>query len=375
MLKPPRPLPFLMGVVVGLVALSILGAIASPGSLVSSFVRFRLGTDAASGFFPTPRLLERIVRAQSDPEQVVVIVGGSSVLNGVGQRAEELWTKRLQEELGPRFAVLNFAMTGGRSSDFGIIPAESLLLQKRKVIYVADSNISFFTTLYFDSFYARTIYQAWLRGYLLPWVPRRDYLSQAWISEPTMKVPALSALFDWALNFNDLWNTIQYEYARLIWDDTVSGSLKPRRVFTESVSSPAELHARFHRSDLSHEIVVARSQIYADRAWGLEILSGQVEVTMPRELRAATVAAVRLENPYLRKLLAPSEQSTILSQADAVVKRLQEIGFGRALIVDADFTDDDFVDRLHMVPAGGNKLATVLAPEIVSLSRQLGYLP
>lgn len=373
MWRSPKPIPFLSGLVIGLIVLSLLGSVVVPRGLVDGFQRFYFRNDASTNFFPTPRLLDEIVKTQDEPDAILVIVGGSSVLNGIGQPLEHLWTDTLQKELGPRFVVINFAMTGGRASDFGIIPAEYMLKQNRKVIYIADSNINFFTTLYDDSRYNRTLTSAWFRGYLLPWQKRDEYI---WNEGPKKyTVPFLGSIFDALFNFYDLWNWVQYNYVSLIWDSDGFGSMKPRRVYRDQQPPVEFIHEQFYKANHDSDLGVERDQVYPDGAAGLERYMYPVDVTMPPALRAVSIAVVRIENPFLRNMLAPDTQAAIVSQAEAVVARLEQSGFGRALVADSDFVADDYADRLHMVPSGGDKLAKVLAPEVVTLSKKLGYLP
>src|SRR3981189_3202376 len=131
-----KPIPFFLGLVIGLFSLSMVGWSIQNTPLAESFVRFHRHVEL--GFLPTAAELATIID-QQPPPRAYIIVGGSSVLNGVGQSRDLVWTRRLQNLLGKEFVVLNFANRAGGPIDFGSVAAEMLLRQHRPVIYVADA--------------------------------------------------------------------------------------------------------------------------------------------------------------------------------------------------------------------------------------------
>src|SRR4051794_27855708 len=90
------PLAFFVGLGAGLLALSYLGSVLESPYLVQNFVRFHQLISVEAGFFPTARQVRAIVDAQTDPPpRVFVIIGGSSVLHGVGQHESLAWSRFL----------------------------------------------------------------------------------------------------------------------------------------------------------------------------------------------------------------------------------------------------------------------------------------
>src|ERR1700738_575975 len=135
------PLPFFTGLAIGLIGVSWLGATVSSPYLVQSFVRFHQRINVEGGYFPTARQIRSILEARAEqPPRVFVIVAGSSVFHGVGQQASLIWTRFLQEHLGPQFRVINFAQRAGSTADFGNIAAELLLQRSQPVIFVGDAS-------------------------------------------------------------------------------------------------------------------------------------------------------------------------------------------------------------------------------------------
>src|ERR1700694_3344370 len=137
------PLPFFIGLAAGLALLSTLGATVQSTSLIKSFVRFHQFITPEAAYHPTARQIRAIVdRTEGDDSLIYVIIGGSSVLQGVGQHISLLWSLDLQERLGARFRVINFAQRAGSSSDFGNVAAEYLLQRSKRVIFVGSAGAS-----------------------------------------------------------------------------------------------------------------------------------------------------------------------------------------------------------------------------------------
>ena len=182
-----------------------------------------------------------------------VIVGGSSVVHGVGQHESLIWTRFLQEDLGSSFRVINLAQRAGSSVDFGNIGAELLLRQGRPVIYVGDASIVRFASYLESSFYRYAMFDAWHRGYLLPWPPRDQLLSEAeWRGPSELRGPALGALLNAYLNFNDLWNFVSYEYANSNWHPLLlTRSFEPRASLADPDLMPEHLLAIWSHDDMA----------------------------------------------------------------------------------------------------------------------------
>ena len=372
----PRPLPFIAGLVLGLLALSWLGSVVESPRLAESFVRFHVFLSAEGGYFPTARQIRSIVERRIDPEpKVYVIVGGSSVEHGAGQPESLIWTRFLQEHLGPEFRVTNLAQRAGSSTDFGNIGAELLLREGCPVIYVAGAGLVVFGTALQGSFFRHAMFDAWHRGYLLPWPPRDQLLADAaWRGPSELRGPALGGLLNAYLNFNDLWNFIGYEYASSNWNRLLlKRSFGPRASLADPLNYEPEPNLRY-RDDVNWLMRIVKGQILSptDPSWqGIMALTEQM--TPPR-LRAVTLAIVQLNSPYYLDRLDPTDREAYVAQAYDHARRLREIGFRRAEVPGTDFTADDYVDRTHLSVSGGQKLAVKLAPIIRTMATELGYL-
>jgi hypothetical protein len=366
--------PFLFGFVMGLGLLSLLGSMLTPPDLPKRFARFHMLVSAETGFFPTPHQVRSIVDADSHPGVIYVIVGGTSVLHGVGQHESLIWTRALQERLGTKYKVINFAQRAGRLNDFGNIAAEYLIQKIAPVIYVADGVGDGFAISYDESFYARSEFQAWLRGYLLPWQPRDSIFWHAFWSPNSKLWPiAIGALLDVAFNFYDLWNYISYEYGGLIWDKLLAGqSFGRRSILHDPDLMPEQYEPLRYQDDFEQAMRIVRSQIISSETRGRAL--DLVGTVIPPRLRAVTLAVIDLDSPFYRDRLSAEEQKAYVDRVRERASNLAGLGFAETVTPSMNFTAKDYVDRIHLSVYGGQKLAAALAPRIEQLASKLGYL-
>jgi hypothetical protein len=372
------PWPFSIGLCVGLAALSWLGSTVESRRLVQKFVRFHQFINVESGYFPTARQVHSILSAAiKESPDVFVIVGGTSVFHGVGQHESLIWTKFLQEYLGPQFRVINFAQRAGNASDFGNIAAEILISQSRPVIYVADAAIYGVTAASLErSFFRYIVLDAWQRGYLLAWPPRDKILSEAaWRGPQPLRAPALGAMLDRYLNFNDLWEYVSYEYISLNWNPLVTTrSFEPRANFPDREIMP-EQYLRFrYKSDFDQAMKIVKSQIVSPTSAKWRAYMELTDQFMPMRLRLVTLEIVLLNSPYYLESLNPADRTAFINQADEQARQLQQMGFNQAVVATKDFTADDYIDRVHLSVSGGQKLAARLAPVVRDMAVKLKYL-
>src|SRR5260370_26471100 len=132
-----KPAPFFLGLFCGLICLSYLGSHVVSDEWARQFTRFQRSIHSESNYFPTIRQLTQILDA-GDTSKIAVVIRGTSVLHGTGQHDSLMWTRQLQQNLGPSFRVFNFAQRGARANDFGNIAAEILIERKAPGLYVAD---------------------------------------------------------------------------------------------------------------------------------------------------------------------------------------------------------------------------------------------
>src|SRR5271169_6650008 len=92
-----RPGWFLAGLALGLGGLAWAGWKTAGTDYHPGFVRFSQPISPETSYYPTLDEMAAIVRSRCRHDQVLVIVGGNSILLGVWQPVADLWSRRLQD--------------------------------------------------------------------------------------------------------------------------------------------------------------------------------------------------------------------------------------------------------------------------------------
>ena len=122
-----RPPIFFIGIAIGLLVCSLAGRDIAKKNFYHNFQRFHRFISPAALFYPTTSQMMAIAESSSTPDQTIVVIGGNSIFNGLGQNAEDLWTVHLQKILGKKFAVFNFAMPAADPFEGAYWASEALL--------------------------------------------------------------------------------------------------------------------------------------------------------------------------------------------------------------------------------------------------------
>ena len=369
-----RPLPFFVGVLVGLAALSFAGAHVHSTEWTRQFTRFHRLISPEANYFPTVRQIEQIID-DGPQDKVFVIVGGTSVFYGVGQPDQTMWTRQLQSDLGERFRVINFAQRAGRSNETGDIAAEILLQRGARVIYAADGMPAEFVIPYEPAIYKHATVQAWEGGYLIPWKPRDDLLRlRIGLKPDTFQSVQLEMMFDRVLNFNDLWNYFVFQLANLNWTPFLLNHMFAARAnYHDDEATLEAAHPYAGPDDVSARITRDWIVRQDDPHWPYIVKS--TEDMIPPQLRRITIATIHLSSPRILRLLSPEDRSAFVATSRKHAAELKRVDFAETAISGVDYTETDYVDRIYMSVSGGNKLAAMLAPKVVLLALSFGYIP
>jgi hypothetical protein len=114
-----RPVPFLVGLLAGLLGCAVAGRIAASVTSFEYFNRFFIFIQPQTQFFPTMSQLLATAKLKTAPEKTLVVIGSSSIFRGTGQNPDDLWSRELQRLLGDDFAVLNYAIDEAAMTSFG----------------------------------------------------------------------------------------------------------------------------------------------------------------------------------------------------------------------------------------------------------------
>lgn len=387
-----QPVTLLAGVVLGLIGLAWAGRAVTGRDWHRDFVRFHPLIAPESMYQPTIGEMRAIVRAHCRPDQILVIVGGNSIFQGVGQPLEKLWSRHLQELLGDRYAVVNLAFRGSSPTDAGALAAESLRAEYPRQIYLA--NVPPFTPASSAGGldYRFMLFDASYKGWLVDLPARnevvKDYLLRSDVY-PAARELSYGARLDAWLRFRDFWNwwsaTRFFTFPTFFTPD-LSRAFRPRNSFAdlEPDFESMPFQNRFAERFLQAEMQITRNasaQSYRQDSSGQwqrkDFERSQFLISagaaFPDSLKARTLIILSRNSPYYTRRLTPAEQARDeLSFRDGVTD-WKELGY-EAMDYGPDFTDEDFGDRTHLTAHGGRKLADRVAPQIRQLATRLGYL-
>src|ERR1700722_20319022 len=131
-----KPVPVFVGMIVGFSLMMLAGRWAGKQNLFVSYERNFPLISPEGYFYPSLDNLTELVSHVASKQKILVLVGGNSVLLGVGQKKEQLWTKELQRVLGPDFVVVNLAFRGAYLTEMGAVVADVLSKKYPRLIYV-----------------------------------------------------------------------------------------------------------------------------------------------------------------------------------------------------------------------------------------------
>lgn len=223
MIAPPRfqAAALLLGLAVGFDGAIVAGHRAAHYSKPSNFQLSHSRIGPPGAFYPPFSMLENLALARWRPGQTLVNAGGNSILYGVGQTENELWTSRLRENLGPHYAVVNLAFAGAYPGEAGALVAEAMLKRHIPTLYVANSAPGP-TARPYESIYAYFYWDALYKNRLLP-NPLRDtevaYRKTALLPAGRRALAAaqLAGRLDSFLRFNALWHHVAYRHVTTVW--------------------------------------------------------------------------------------------------------------------------------------------------------------
>src|ERR1700675_4902887 len=135
-----NPVSVFIGIVVGFGLMVVAGIRAGKQNLFIAYERNYPLISPEGYFYPSLDNLTELVSHVASKRKILVLVGGNSVLLGVGQKKEQLWTRELQLLLGPDFAVVNLAFRGAYMTDMGAIVAQVLSKKYTRLIYFTNEQ-------------------------------------------------------------------------------------------------------------------------------------------------------------------------------------------------------------------------------------------
>jgi hypothetical protein len=387
------PVSLLLGLAAGLAVLAWKGREVATHDWHTNFTRFHPMISPEAMYEPSVEEMCAIVRARCKPEQVLVIVGGNSILLGVGQPADRMWTRQLQDDLGDRYVVVNLAFRGASPNDAGAIVAETLRSEFPRQIYIANEVPFQSASPIGIETYRFVLLDAYYKGFLLPWKARDDalsyYLATTNFRDYHQMDLEIGAKLDSFLYFHNLWNWVSYTHHFTFGTSLMPHAPEaywPRSRFEDREndfdSTPFE--SRFTPQvvatdlDISQKYTARFYQENVDKSWtrngdAYRYFLADARAEIPDPLKSRTLLIVGRNSPYYTQQLDPHIQARDdLAIADTIAG-LEFLGYG-AMGYGNDLSVEDFGDRTHLTASGGVKLAAVVAPKVAAMAQKLNYL-
>jgi len=359
---------FLIALMLTFVFLVFLGHRTIKRNTFEGVLRFHDSISPSGSYFPTARQVWQYVIKKAKKDKINVIIGGSSVMYGVGQPQGFTIADKLQEKLGPNYLVMNLATKGGLIMGQGLIFATLLKELNYPVIYIADKEISVpgnpmgsNPTFYF-------YWDAKFNDMLRPWKPREEE-EYKYLSFKTLDLP-LGQLLNKPLAFNEFWNTVgfrnlQTTFSKLtpdhFWiprnqvaDREIDPEVKPFFYMPENQTRLVENLAKEFDPD---------SKITLIKSWDQEV---------PLEIRPNLIVVLCENNPILLNLMSQTLQENRQNKVKEGFVALTQLG-QNPVIACTGLLGNDYTDGVHLAISGAEKMTTTLANQVVLRAKVLGY--
>ena len=402
------PSTMLLGVVLGFGAFCLLGRRAAREDHLTPFVRFTQWTSPETKYYPTIGEMTSLVRARMKPGQILVIVGGNSVLRGVGQPADRIWTKALQENLGPGYCVVNLAFNGSSVTDGAAVVAEALRLEYPRQIYIANASPASAPAPDGSGVYRFVFWEAYYKGLLIDDPVRASAIAFSNRYPEIQNPPESTGLrelktrewLDHFFYFQDYWNKVTYRDCNTVWGYYMPGTtdfLRPRGDYPDPEPDTAQypMAVRYDPANFAVEMAIVRGcsqytymsmdaaghpQMRKDASghWPLytpvwDDFAAGIKGAMPEVLKKRTLILLSRNSPFFVRRLTPDERERDdLAYTHSVA--MWQAGGYEAMDYGKDFAPEEYGDRTHVTWQGGAKLAILVADKVRSMAKNLGYL-
>ena len=370
------PFGFLAGVVLSFAACCLAGYQSSRQNLYQDFERFHVFISPETYHYPTASHVLEVGRHELDRDKIAVVVGGNSILNGVGQGAGHIWSNHLREELGDDYRVVNLSMRGAYSFEFAGEAFAALSQEYPRILYVTMVPLNAgaidggtYRYLLWDSYHhgltspGREELVHKLRDYYKGREEHAELERQMWLDQ-------------W-FHSRALWNTISYHWFSSVYHPILaSKSTLPRQSWKdpEAFFESRPFEQRFRPDTLEAEMRIVKGVASLGPLWSGD--SPQpvqtLKAALPEHLHSSVLFLGVPDCRYYTDQLEPHDREAYAKTLKLRVEQLDRAGFA-SMQVGGTWNTDEYNDRCHLSPLGGKRLAEEVAPEIKKLAKKLGY--
>lgn len=382
-----KPSYFFSGVVAGLIACSVAGQLVSQHFRYNHFTRFFSPISNTLDYFPVAHELLATAQHKISPDKILVLIGGSSILRGDGQNEDDLWSVRLQKKLGSQYQVLNYGFNGAQFPGFGGVAYRVLSEHYKKIIFVSTCALSEANEMDGGKTYGYLFWDAYYKNLFHPNALEAKQIKQfrrAQLKTNNGIELHLMSYLDSKLYFRNLWNWVGYRYFFTVWNrNAYPQTLQARRHFRDIKIDNESLVAttRLNMERFQSEIDRLHSFSFDKQ---VDFKSHHLSSTKKAELKQAyndifaehyrpnSLCIFSTYNSRHTSKLSKEEQMAYNILMKDAVAVTQSLGYNT--MTTKNLVPNDYVDYMHHVASGGNKVADQAAKEINTIAKKRGYL-
>jgi hypothetical protein len=385
MIKWIRPTFFFVSFILSFIFCCILGYVVNSTARLNHFVRFFSYISPAVDYYPTSGELLATAKHDVDKNKILVLIGGSSIFRGDGQNSDDLWSSKLQKILGDQYKVLNYASNGAGFASFGGVAYRILKEHYPKIIFVAtcsyadDNSIEgnyIYKYLFWDAYYKKLFHPNITEQQQIDNLKKQEMASQEGVEFHLMSY--LDSIF----YFKNLWNWVTYRFGYTIWSNlTRDDSFKARRKFIDIKYDNLALANEIGRKRFPDEVKMISNDAHLQA--NIDLTTNQYKPTKAKKLyqqyndlftpeyRSKILCFFPTYNPRLLSALSVNDQKAykiLIKETASIVKLL-----GYNVMHNKNMIPDDYVDLMHYLASGGDKLAKQMVPEITIIAKKNHY--
>lgn len=381
-----------VGALVGFLGCSLLGRVSARNNGFKKFVRLNPYLEQETSYYPTASQLVVTARKQCPPDsqKTLVVIGGNSIFNGSGQKGPQLWSRVLQEELGEGYHVVNLSAPGAGPADTGGVVFQILAREYPRMLFVTNTEPGYYAAPE-RSAYSYLFWDAYYKG-LLPEDAAREARLARETEADRWQESKLGRGMNGLFYFNDLWSGVAYNHVSTVWTSWLKHrSFRARSRLPDWYEKRPEVQANeeaFEKMLPGHlealrrrkSAAPERYQKEADGRWtqtaeSLRQDAEDIGGLVPRPLEKRSLVVLTPLNPWFLARLTDDERSRVEVNYRNGARLLEEAGFHALSLHDRGFEPGDFGDTVHISPAGGKRLAHLVAAAVVQVAQDQKIAP